>query len=228
MAESVEDDSVALHEPHNTEAKRLIDDTPYKDRGHMAAGTCVILPSISWYQRIEGENMINPHTERLPTIKDLRVASGLTQTQLAFKAGVSPTTIANWEQNRATPMLDQLRRLCAVLGVSIDRVALTPYEHILQTHDVVYHLKAQHTADDNIWIGRCLGVDFSGVPLADPSNPYSNGILSKPMEESDPDTTSVVVPVTWKWEETGTTADEAVERLAQRITTALDRCYAAV
>lgn len=169
-----------------------------------------------------------PHTKSLPTLKELRTAAGLTQTQLAIKAGVSPTTVANWEQQRATPFLDQLRRLCAVLGVPVDRIGLTPYEYLLHTHDVWYHLKAQHTHDDNSWIGRCLGVDFSERSLADPANPYSNGILSEPMDASDPDTTSVVVPVTWKWEETGTTPEEAIERLAKRITTALNRCYANV
>jgi transcriptional regulator with XRE-family HTH domain len=172
--------------------------------------------------------VINPNTKSLPTIKDLRTRLGYTQTQLAFKAGVSPTTIANWEQNRATPFLDQLRRLCAVLGVPIDGVALTPHEYLLRTHGVLYHLKAQHTLDDHVWIGRCIGVDPTEAALADPDNPYSNGILLKPMDESDPDTTSVVVPVTWGWKETGATPDEAIERLSNRITTALDRCYAGI
>lgn len=160
----------------------------------------------------------------LPTIQQLRTKAGLTQTQLAVRAGVSPTTIANWEQNRAIPFLDQLRRVCAVLGVSIDRVALTPHERILQTHKIRYHLRAQHR--DNQWIGQVLGVDGSDLPLTDPDNPYSQGLLKGPMDESDPETDSIAVPVTWKWEEVATDPDAALDKLAQRITQALDRVYA--
>lgn len=160
----------------------------------------------------------------LPTIQQLRKRAGLTQSQLAYKAGVSQTTIANWEQSRASPFLDQLRRVCAVLGVSVHGVALSPYERLLHTHGLIYRLRAQHTMDHKLWIGRCVEVDLSGLPLTDPSNPYSPGMLMQPMDESDSDTTSVVVPVTWRWEETGTTPDEAIQRLADRISQALDRC----
>lgn len=167
--------------------------------------------------------MTTPLTD-LPTIQHLRQQSRLTQSQLAHRAGVSQTTIANWEQNRASPSLDQLRRVCAVLGVSVRGVALSPYERLLHTHGLIYRLRAQHATDHNLWIGRCVEVDFGDLPLTDPTNPFSQGMLLHPMDESDLDTTSVVVPVTWKWEETGPTADEALRRLADRIIQALDRC----
>jgi transcriptional regulator with XRE-family HTH domain len=146
--------------------------------------------------------------------------------QLAIKAGVSQTTIANWEQYRATPFLDQLRRVCAVLGIRIDQVALSPHEQLLITsHKVTYHLKAiQREQDNGLWIAQVQGVDPSQLP-EDPENPYGAGLLKKPMDEADPATTSVVVPLTWRWESFAATPDAALSALAERITTSLDRCY---
>lgn len=159
---------------------------------------------------------------KMQTIKELRGKARLTQEELAYTAGVSSTTIANWEQGRAIPALDQFRRVCTALNTRMDRIALTPYDRLLHTHKLWYHLHAHQS--DSSWIARANGVDFSET-LPD-SEPYGmDSALPAPMDENDPNTTSVVTPVTWKWEEVGSTADEAIQRLAIRITTALDRVY---
>lgn len=159
----------------------------------------------------------------LPTVKELREVRRLTQSQLAHQAAVSQTTIANWEQNRSIPRLDELRRVCGVLGVSIDRVALTPYEALLHTHHFWYHLKAQRRFDD--WVGQVLGLDTSEAKHFDPENPYSQGLLPAPMDEAFPEATSAVVPVTWKWEAVADTPEAALDQIARRITAALNRVY---
>jgi|SRR3954451_18529562 DNA-binding XRE family transcriptional regulator len=47
----------------------------------------------------------------------LRLAADLTQTELAEKAGVSPTAVCNWENETASPTLRNLKKVCAALGV---------------------------------------------------------------------------------------------------------------
>lgn len=175
--------------------------------------------------------MTMQRVENLPTLRELRQRTRLTQAQLAFKASVSETTIANWEQGRSVPMLDQFRRVCAVLGVPMGRVALTPYERLIYTHKVWYHLRA-HRDGSNQWKARAVGVDFGELLSKGDRWGTTLAELPKPMDESDPDTTSVVVPVTWNWEVVAATSDKALDqladRIADRINEALDRAYASV
>lgn len=160
---------------------------------------------------------------KMRTIKELREAAGMTQSELAYKAGVSQTTIANWEQGRSIPALDQFRRVSNALNVRMDRIALTPYDRLLYVHRLWYHLQATHQVEGR-WAARAMGVDFSE---AIPSNdPYGYVPLPGPLDENDPNTTSVVVPVTWRWEAVGDTPDEAIQVLADRIVTAFERVYA--
>jgi transcriptional regulator with XRE-family HTH domain len=61
----------------------------------------------------------------------LRRAAGLTQAQLADRAGVSVATLRNWEQDhrahRLEKLLGEAGRVAAALGVSLDTLAgLTP------------------------------------------------------------------------------------------------------
>ena len=154
------------------------------------------------------------------TIKELREAARLTQSELAYKAGVSQTTIANWEQGRSIPALDQFRRVSNALNVRMDRIALTPYDRLLYVRHLWYHLQATHQVEDR-WVARAMGVDFSeALP---PNDPYGHIPLPGPLDESDPSTTSVVVPVTWGWQAIGNTPEEAIQMLADRIVTAFER-----
>lgn len=53
-------------------------------------------------------------------LRSLRDGSGLSQGQLAERAGVSIDSIQNWEQDRTQPRLEALPKLASALGVSLD------------------------------------------------------------------------------------------------------------
>jgi transcriptional regulator with XRE-family HTH domain len=50
-------------------------------------------------------------------LKKARVAAGLTQEALAFKAGVHRTYVSMLERDQATPTVDTLIRICKALKV---------------------------------------------------------------------------------------------------------------
>jgi len=50
-------------------------------------------------------------------LQSLRARAGLTQMQLADKAGVPLTTLRNWEHDRREPMASALFKLARALGV---------------------------------------------------------------------------------------------------------------
>jgi transcriptional regulator with XRE-family HTH domain len=56
-------------------------------------------------------------------LKGLREDRGLTQTQLADRAGVPLGSLRNYEQGHRTPLLDQAAKLAVALGVSLDVLA---------------------------------------------------------------------------------------------------------
>jgi transcriptional regulator with XRE-family HTH domain len=58
----------------------------------------------------------------MPTIKQLREKHGLTQFQLAVKAGVTPSTVYSWERRRRKPTVDHLRKLAEVFDVSMESI----------------------------------------------------------------------------------------------------------
>ncbi len=60
----------------------------------------------------------------MKTIKQLRQENGLTQLELANRAGVTPSTIYNWERGRFEPKATQLRAVARVFGVSSDEIEL--------------------------------------------------------------------------------------------------------
>ena len=53
-------------------------------------------------------------------IRDLRVAKGLTQAQLAETIGVSDKAVSKWERGCGTPDVSLLPQLCAALGVDTE------------------------------------------------------------------------------------------------------------
>ncbi len=59
---------------------------------------------------------------KLQTIRELREGRGWSQAELAFRAGVSPSTVYNWEAGRFEPKASQLRKLAQSLEVSMDAI----------------------------------------------------------------------------------------------------------
>ena len=61
----------------------------------------------------------------MKTIKTLRTAKGWSQVELAYRVGVSPSSIYNWERGRYAPRFSQLQDLAKALGVRLDDITLT-------------------------------------------------------------------------------------------------------
>jgi transcriptional regulator with XRE-family HTH domain len=58
------------------------------------------------------------------SVKDLRAAAGLTQQELAVRAGLSVSVVSQIEQvTNADPRLSTLAALAGALGVSLDQLA---------------------------------------------------------------------------------------------------------
>lgn len=53
-------------------------------------------------------------------LRELRNKSGLTQSEIANKLGVSGQTILNWENGIYEPKINQLIQLADLFGVSVD------------------------------------------------------------------------------------------------------------
>jgi putative transcriptional regulator len=60
----------------------------------------------------------------MKTIRELREAAGLTQLEVAYRVGVTPATVSNWERGVFEPKVSQLRKLAQLFGVSMDDVEL--------------------------------------------------------------------------------------------------------
>jgi transcriptional regulator with XRE-family HTH domain len=56
-------------------------------------------------------------------LKRLRMAAGLSQSQLARAAGVAFGTLRNWEYDRREPLLSAAVKLAQGLGVGLDALA---------------------------------------------------------------------------------------------------------
>ena len=61
---------------------------------------------------------------RVKTIRQLREERDWTRLDLAFKLGVTPGTIYNWERGANEPKATQLRALAEAFGVSMDEIDL--------------------------------------------------------------------------------------------------------
>ena len=53
-------------------------------------------------------------------LKTLRKGRGLSQLELSYRLGLSRATISNYETNRRSPHLSELRRFANFYGVSLD------------------------------------------------------------------------------------------------------------
>ncbi len=58
------------------------------------------------------------------TIRRLREEHGWTQLEVAYRLGVTPVTIYNWERGRTEPRVSQFRQLARLFGVSMDDITL--------------------------------------------------------------------------------------------------------
>lgn len=54
------------------------------------------------------------------SIEAARVNSGLTQSELAEKLGVSVATVGNWEKAKSEPNITQLRKISDLSGIPMD------------------------------------------------------------------------------------------------------------
>ena len=78
-------------------------------------------------QRKGGTAPIVPHVRGLPGLRPRREALGLSQTEAAKRIGVARATYANWEAERAVPLVRYLPAITALLGCSM-RELLFPEE----------------------------------------------------------------------------------------------------
>ena len=61
-------------------------------------------------------------------IKLLRRRTGLTQSQFAESLGISVQDVSKWENGKAKPQVDMLKKLAIVFGVSVESLLDTSVE----------------------------------------------------------------------------------------------------
>lgn len=64
----------------------------------------------------------------MKTLKEWREARGLRQLDLAYRVGVTPATIANWESARREPSASYLHMLAKALDVSMDEIDVSEWQ----------------------------------------------------------------------------------------------------
>ena len=57
-------------------------------------------------------------------IRNARMRKGLTQSDLAYKLGITPTGIVQWEQNRRNPKLETRKKIANALDIDITELML--------------------------------------------------------------------------------------------------------
>lgn len=75
-------------------------------------------------------------------INSLRLAHGLSVTELAIKMNCSRQTIYNWEEGISEPRLSQFLHLCMIVGLSTNN--LFPHIKITEKKDVQSENTAKH------------------------------------------------------------------------------------
>ena len=56
------------------------------------------------------------------TLKELREAKNLTQLDVAYKLGTTPTTVSNWERGIQEPRSSQIPALAELYGVTLHQI----------------------------------------------------------------------------------------------------------
>lgn len=96
-------------------------------------------------------------------IKKYRLASNLSQEDLAEKVFVTRQTISNWETGKNYPDLNSLVRLSTLFGVSLDILVKGDLQEMkaqIQTEDI-----RKFNRDGAIFTGLMLAMILSAVPL---------------------------------------------------------------
>lgn len=55
-------------------------------------------------------------------VRELRVAAGMTQKDLADQLGVTVPTVSKWELGQRTPELERVFRMTLIFGVPIEEI----------------------------------------------------------------------------------------------------------
>lgn len=76
-------------------------------------------------------------------IKELRIASGMNQVELAKKLGVSKQSISNWENDNIQPSIEMLLKIARIFSVSTDYL-LDTGEHTYLDVSNLTHTQLQH------------------------------------------------------------------------------------
>lgn len=87
------------------------------------------------------------------TLRELREARGWSRLQLADQAGVAPSLIEQLERAGVQEAFSEFRRVVAVLGVAVDRVALGPRERLITLHGHPILLVARYRGA-GCWVAR--------------------------------------------------------------------------
>ena len=70
------------------------------------------------------------------TIKELRLAHGMNQVELARKLSVAKQTVSNWENNNIQPSVDMLVKIADYFNVTTDYLLCRNSEKILDVSDL--------------------------------------------------------------------------------------------
>lgn len=89
-------------------------------------------------------------------IRNARMRKGLTQSDLAYKLGITPTGIVQWEQNRRNPKLETRKKIANALDIDITELMLelekNEYEQkygILESRVCFAALQIEEVIDSN-------------------------------------------------------------------------------
>lgn len=79
-------------------------------------------------------------------LRRLRVAKGVSQSQLATALGVSTPSVSGWEMGRVRPKAKRVHKLAALLGVSVSELLGMGGEGVLQDEISRSREKIAHVA----------------------------------------------------------------------------------
>lgn len=59
------------------------------------------------------------------SLKAMRVNANLKQTEVARQLGISTLTLQSWENDKTSPKVNQLMKLCEIYGCTLDDIFLS-------------------------------------------------------------------------------------------------------
>ena len=95
-------------------------------------------------------------------LKNLRLKSGLTQSQLASKLNLSASTVGMYEQGRRDPDSHTLSKICRTLGASGDYMLDLKKERFTEPEKMeIYNIISDFISD----LEKQEGLMFNGEPI---------------------------------------------------------------